>query len=269
MDYILKLKEIDELLDVDKDEMIINREESTIKSIKIEEDEERIYFEVEEEKAYDEGLERVEIYKKINNVFREIRLNKKTKKIENIQEIISQWKKVKNKILYTPSTSFNIIENVTSMSNYFENEKLLTKVLSNYGIMSYFSNLNLEEKEKNNEEKQLEIYGLLAYDSIIYDVKYHVEKQVNEIEVSFVGNGESKSNEFSLVTAIHGIMELPPENQYFVSTKISGKYLFSDRIESMNIEIKFLVDRMKNLKKYRYGEKTINLILEKDFSDDQ
>ena len=266
MKYIFTVKEVDEINE--EGEFVVKKDELESKIIEIFEDENTIRFNTELEIVSEGEIEKLSLYKKTNNAFKEIELNKETREISNMEEIIEKWDQVKNDLLYDTYTSVNIIENLMTMSNYFENKKLLKHSLENYGLIPYFRNIDLMDLDANDQmKKELKLYNLLHNSSIVYDVNYILNKSFvdneEQYEISFAGKGEVREGELSLSKEIYHIMELPKDKQFFVSSQIEGKYIFLDGFEKLGINIKFLVEQMKDLKKYKFAEKNINMYLQK------
>jgi hypothetical protein len=263
MNYTLKITEVDEIKK--NNEFVKDNEDIELQNIKIEEDENIFKLIMPEKEIFPHDNEGYSVYKKVNNITKSIVLDKKTNRIINVKEIFEKWKSIKSQIMYDPSTANHIIDDLMSTYDYFENEQILNIALARYGLIPYLLNINLYNIQENHDKKKnLELYGILVKKAMLYDVHYKVDHS-NEIErkqeISFEGQGDINTNVFSLKKEIRGIMNLPKEQEFFVNSSISGKYIFYNGLESMFIKINLLVDEMKNLKKYKFGEKVITIKL--------
>jgi hypothetical protein len=267
MEYIFIMRELDEI--IDGEELITNKDVTVHKRIDIVEDEKSIRFNAELDMIFDEEKEEISLYKKINNAFKEIELDKNTKEIININEIVKNWKDFRNNLLYDTSSSAETMEFLLAISRHFENTELLKYALNYCGVIPYFLNINLIDfNANNNAKRELKLYNLLSDGAMVYDTQYIVSESYvgdkKEYEFTFSGKGETEEGAPSLAKEIHHIIELPEDKQFFVSSEIRGKYLFLDGFEKLYVEIKFLVEQMKNLKKFKFAEKTLTINLEKN-----
>ena len=267
MKFKLGMKEINELM-VDG-EFIIDDEDIQRKEMEIFENEDIIRLKTELDIISSGEMPEFSLYKKVNNVFKDIELSKKTQKITNLDEIGKNWDEVKNEILYDYSTPIHIIDNLLSMSNYYEDEILLESILENYNLIPFFRNINFKDIESNDGiEKELNIYGLLAVGTITYKIKNYVKKEYengkDKYEIIFTGKGSVPSADSSLETSAKNIMKTPDKGIYYVYTDIKGKFIYSNYFERLVINISFSVEQVKDLKRYDYSRKKILIDLSKE-----
>ena len=267
MKYKLGMKETDEL--IIEGEFVIDREDLQRRKVELFENEDRIRLKTELDIISPNEMSESFLYKMLNNALRDVELSKKTKKISNIAEIQEKLKDIRNEILYDISTPVNTIEDIMTISNSFENEEWLHNSLVHYNIIPYLRNINFNDLESNDGvEKNLMIYGLLAKGAITYKTKYYVKQEydngVNKYDIIFTGKGSVSSMEPSLETSIKSIMKTPKEGMYYVYADIKGKYIYSDHLERLMVNISFLVEQVKDLQRYDYSRKKILIDLSKE-----
>mgnify|MGYP000432313998 FL=1 len=132
------------------------KDEKTLNSVK----ESKIYIEnadkfidikLEEDKAEypDDPVEQA--YVDIGNVFKEIKIDKKSSDIFNLKEIIKKWENVKKEIVFNTDDDM-LVNFIINISKYYENEKSLEFLLKNFGIIPFFTLINFEDLSSNNDE---------------------------------------------------------------------------------------------------------------------
>lgn len=256
MIYNLTITEIDEIKE--EEDFIICSEEYESKKVEVFENENEIVFSVEEDVEIENEHEEYAIYKKVNNISKVIEIKKETNKISNLQEIRKKWDELKSELLYNTTTSGYVIDNLMSAYDYFENEKALELALERYGIIPFLINIDMRNLDENNDlEKELKLYGVLARRAMIYKVKYNIEKEIDVVKIIYSGKGDIDINDYNLNKEIRGIIKLPKDKNFFVASTIVGEYIFSNKLEKMDVNIKFVVEEMKDLKKYKFAEKNI------------
>ncbi|MDR3223017.1 MAG: hypothetical protein LBT66_04675 [Methanobrevibacter sp.] len=258
MNYILTLKEND--IKYINNEEVIEKEDINEQRLSIIEDENTIQFISEPDEIDNNKMEELIMLSHTNNAFKNIILNKTTKEIDNINEIMECWKKTKYKILYDPTYDESIADIIMYLSNIFEDEGYVSEALKNYWLLPFFNDLNLNELEKNDIETKLKIFGLLARGYVEYNVKYSskiIYDDVEKTKITFSGKGDTKTVGLSLENELRKIIVLPKEKKFFVNTSIEGTYIFSNGLETFDSKISFFAEEMRDLKRYKFAEKNI------------
>lgn len=171
MEYTLtvKLKEVKE--------SIVNTE---IKESKIymKNTDKFIEIELEEDKpkSFNDLIE--EAYIDISNIFKEIKIDKKSSDISNLKELIAKWESVKKKIVFNTDSDM-LVNFIINISKYYENEKSLEFLLKNFGIIPFFTLINFEDLSSNNKIKNLTMYNIVSANPIIYRVELKYNEEVN------------------------------------------------------------------------------------------
>ena len=189
MEYTLtvKLKEVKE--------SIVNTE---IKESKIymKNTDKFIEIELEEDKpkSFNDLIE--EAYIDISNIFKEIKIDKKSSDISNLKELIAKWESVKKKIVFNTDSDM-LVNFIINISKYYENEKSLEFLLKNFGIIPFFTLINFEDLSSNNKIKNLTMYNIVSATPIIYRVELKYNEEVNgEKKIEFLG---STAPEFDII----------------------------------------------------------------------
>jgi hypothetical protein len=263
MEYILELREIDKII-IEKEEYT-DQDEIVEKNVSINFQNNEIIINIEPDEVYEDMMKEKMVFNLINNSFKQIILDKNNDTIKNIDEIFQNWENIKNNIIFEPSTSHSMIDSTFAMSAFFENKNFLAYSLKRYNIVPYLNIINLNELKSNDKiESDLQLYGILPYNILEYKVKFkynEIYEDDNKIEIIFDGNGNTKAGGQSLVNSINDIIELPDDINFFVSTSIKGRYVFYRELESLKVEISFLVETMRDLVRSKYALKTIEIIL--------
>lgn len=236
------------------------KDEKTLNSVK----ESKIYIEnadkfidikLEEDKAEypDDPVEQA--YVDIGNVFKEIKIDKKSSDIFNLKEIIKKWENVKKEIVFNTDDDM-LVNFIINISKYYENEKSLKFLLKNFGIIPFFTLINFEDLSSNNDEvKKLSIYNIIASNPIIYKVKLKYNEEVNgEKKIEFLGE---IAHEFDMVGTKKILKEelgISSDKTFTLSSTITGKYLFKNNFDSLETVLKL------DGGKYFNKEYTISLV---------
>lgn len=232
MEYTLtvKLKEVKE--------SIVNTE---IKESKIymKNTDKFIEIELEEDKPKSSNDLIEEAYIDISNIFKEIKIDKKSSDISNLKELIAKWESVKKKIVFNTDSDM-LVNFIINISKYYENEKSLEFLLKNFGIIPFFTLINFEDLSSNNDEvKKLSIYNIIASNPIIYKVKLKYNEEVNgEKKIEFLGSTAPEFDMIEMKKILKEELGISSDKTFTLSSAITGKYLFKDNLESLEVVLK-------------------------------
>lgn len=189
-----------------------------------------------------------EAYSKIDDVFKEITINKKGYEILNLKEIKEKWIKTKKDIVFN-SDEDNITQFVIDISKYFENEECLSFLLKNFSFIPFFTLIDFENLSKNNEiEKGLKIYNLFFNDEINYKVKFTYEEDMTgEKKISFLGKEDNSFDITSIRKKIKEELNIPPGSPFSLEFYIKGEYIFLNKFD--NLKVIFTINGGKYISK--------------------
>ena len=175
MEYTLtvKLKEVKE--------SIVNTE---IKESKIymKNTDKFIEIELEEDKpkSFNDLIE--EAYIDISNIFKEIKIDKKSSDISNLKELIAKWESVKKKIVFNTDSDM-LVNFIINISKYYENEKSLVYIPlfdevseNNSEDVSNFLSIIKDLKNKDQNDKNFkDNYYLQKVKELKYKDTYRIK----------------------------------------------------------------------------------------------
>lgn len=231
MEYTLtvKLKEVKE--------SIVNTE---IKESKIymKNTDKFIEIELEEDKpkSFNDLIE--EAYIDISNIFKEIKIDKKSSDISNLKELIAKWESVKKKIVFNTDSDM-LVNFIINISKYYENEKSLEFLLKNFGIIPFFTLINFEDLSSNNKIKNLTMYNIVSANPIIYRVELKYNEEVNgEKKIEFLGSTAPEFDIIEMKKILKEELGISSDKTFTLSSAIIGKYLFKDNLENLEVVLK-------------------------------
>lgn len=231
MEYTLtvKLKEVKE--------SIVNTE---IKESKIymKNTDKFIEIELEEDKpkSFNDLIE--EAYIDISNIFKEIKIDKKSSDISNLKELIAKWESVKKKIVFNTDSDM-LVNFIINISKYYENEKSLEFLLKNFGIIPFFTLINFEDLSSNNKIKNLTMYNIVSATPIIYRVELKYNEEVNgEKKIEFLGSTAPEFDIIEMKKILKEELGISSDKTFTLSSAIIGKYLFKDNLENLEVVLK-------------------------------
>lgn len=226
MEYTLtvKLKEVKE--------SIVNTE---IKESKIymKNTDKFIEIELEEDKpkSFNDLIE--EAYIDISNIFKEIKIDKKSSDISNLKELIAKWESVKKKIVFNTDSDM-LVNFIINISKYYENEKSLEFLLKNFGIIPFFTLINFEDLSSNNKIKNLTMYNIVSANPIIYRVELKYNEEVNgEKKIEFLGSTAPEFDIIEMKKILKEELGISSDKTFTLSSAIIGKYFNKEYIISL------------------------------------
>lgn len=231
MEYTLtvKLKEVKE--------SIVNTE---IKESKIymKNTDKFIEIELEEDKPKSSNDLIEEAYIDISNIFKEIKIDKKSSDISNLKELIAKWESVKKKIVFNTDSDM-LVNFIINISKYYENEKSLEFLLKNFGIIPFFTLINFEDLSSNNKIKNLTMYNIVSVNPIIYRVELKYNEEVNgEKKIEFLGSTAPEFDMVEMKKILKEELGISSNKTFTLSSAITGKYLFKDNLENLEVVLK-------------------------------
>lgn len=214
-----------------------NRENFKSMGVKILELDDRVRVVFEKDKsATDDDIEAV--YVEINNVFKEIEIDKKSGGIANIDFLMNRWLKLKKDIVFNTDEEM-LIHFMIELSRYYEDREYLEFVLKNFSVIPFLLLINLNDLAKNDKvEKKLRVFNIFSQKEFLYRVKLKYEENNGEKVIEFSGNEDSAFDMVSFRKKMREDLGLGADKAFSANVSVEGKYIFDKSLKSFTVTMK-------------------------------
>lgn len=242
-----EIKKLDEALEFDSEiiENInileIKETEDTLEIMKYYEKKEQENREIKEYEDDDEEEEQQEqqqigVIDKLETLFDNIELDKKSFEVLNISNIMDKWKNLKKEIILNKHDT-ETIALLMHLSKYYGNKNILSNLIKNYSFLPFLI-FFLKYKNKEKNEETLKISDVLSMDKIDFILNLEVGKEENEHILS--SKICSQFDKTGYRTELKRKLEIPASKNFPLDIELTGKYIYSDKLDNMTIEIRMI-----------------------------
>lgn len=174
-----------------------------------------------------------ELHIELEELVQHLVYSKDNFKLQNIEEIINNWKKLKKESILKDQSK-NVVSMLMHISKYYENGEILEKIIEHYSFIQFLLYF-YKNKAKDGEKSELSVCGIISNEKV--EFQGMIEKGEDDNEYSLKTSLDPSFDIVEYEKELLDILQIPNSTFCPFTVELKGKYIYKEELEGMKIEI--------------------------------